>query len=637
MINVDSNSLYRIDLSAADQPGTARLDSVSLPLAPSRRVEVRTNRPLTKSRVATVQASVESLPPASQLVAQEELNAFRRLQDAKEKVERFHKATSDRVKRRKELEKNRQREELLAKAKKLNAVRAYCVANRIGACLEEEKQPERPQIQRELNVRPNEIKEVAEEDSREEELVIGDSDDEERQHSPDGLRAFSQTDYNAPEELPAKRTFKADFAAFGSGKSQSPKPKPDTQTPKLDKPQPVALKSVTFTAAPSTSPGQTKVPAKSATVLPKGKVILPPQPPELVKPRRLTRKEEQELANRLMKTGTNRSKSESQTQIYDSEEPLPTPAAIVLYNAAKALEVLGGQIKAKSSKEQLVQSQTKATAKLHLTGLHSNIPRKWGQNEFDDLALQIAMVREIASIQEAGTTRPRSKSTEPKVPWGTPAVPTDANRVKRVRVEALTLERGSVAQRRKSPHSPVQAYSRPLTAAETRPSRSPERAKSAGKRSSASPPTSPFALTPRKGATLDSIEAAFKRKFKSAMRFIKHLPQEQKKSRMKDLKEQYETALEEAKEKYLASLPPKTVGERHIELIRYSAALKALVKDRLKERYTEDIPAVCTCGALSTKRDPRKPVQCANNCPFYQRQQEYQKAVAEVLHTFNAV
>jgi hypothetical protein len=106
---------------------------------------------------------------------------------------------------------------------------------------------------------------------------------------------------------------------------------------------------------------------------------------------------------------------------------------------------------------------------------------------------------------------------------------------------------------------------------------------------------------------------------------------------MKELKEQYETALEDAKAKYLASLPPKTVGERHIELIRYSAALKALVKERMKERYTEDIPAVCTCGALSTKRDPRKPVQCANNCPFYQRQQEYQKAVAEVLHTFNAV
>ena len=636
MINVDSNSLYRIDLSAADQPGTARLDSVSLPLAPSRRVEVRTNRPLTKSR-ATVQASVESLPPASQLVAQEELNAFRRLQDAKEKVERFHKATSDRVKRRKELEKNRQREELLAKAKKLNAVRAYCVANRIGACLEEEKQPERPQYQRELDVATYEIMEVAEEVSREEELIIGNSDDEERQHSPDGLRAFSQTDYNAPEELPAKRTFKADFAAFGSGKSQSPKPKHDTQTPKLDKPQPVALKSVTFTAAPSTSSGQTKVAAMSVPVLPKGKVILPPQPPELVKPRRLTRKEEQELADRLMKTGTNRSKSESQTRIYDSEEPLPTPAAIVVYNTVKALEVLSGQIKAKTIQEQLVQSQTKATAKLHLTGLHSNIPRKWGQNEFDDLALQIAMVREIASIQEAGTTRPRSKSTEPKVPWGTPAVPIDANRVKRVRIEALTLERGSVAQRRKSPHSPVQAYSRPLTAAETRSSRSPERAKSAGKRNSASPPASPFALTPRKGATLDSIEAAFKRKFKSAMRFIKHLPAEQKKSRMKELKEQYETALEDAKAKYLASLPPKTVGERHIELIRYSAALKALVKDRLKERYTEDIPAVCTCGALSTKRDPRKPVQCANNCPFYQRQQEYQKAVAEVLHTFNAV
>jgi len=633
MINVDSNSLYRIDLSAADQPGTARLDSVSLPLAPSRKVEVRTNRPLAKSR-ATVQASVESLPPASQLVAQEELNAFRRLQDAKDKVERFHKATSDRVKRRKEDERNRQREELLAKAKRLNGVRAYCVANRVGACLEEEKQPEKPSTLRELDVATYEIREEAEDLSREEDLLIGDSGDEEREGSPQGLRAFSQAEYSAQEELPAKRTFKADFAAFSLGKSQSPKPQVDTQTPKLGKPLNVPQKSVTFTPLKATIPEKAE-PTRSVPALPKGKVILPPQPPELTKPRKLTRAEETALANRLMRTGK-RSKSESQSQIYESEEPLPTPAAIVVYNTDKALEALGNHSKGyRPTEEQVIQRQTKATAKLHLTGLRSGLPRKWGQNEFDDLALQIAMVREIAAIQEASVTRPRPKSAEPKVPWGTPAVPVDANRVKRVRVEALTLERGSVAQRRKSPHSPVQAYPRPLTAAEAQPRRSPERSKSAGKRDAS--PSSPFALTPRKGATLDTIEAAFKRKFKSAMRLVKHLPADQKKSRMKDLREQYESALADAKAKYLASLPPKTLGERHIDLVRYSAALKALVKERLKERYTEDIPAVCTCGALSTKRDPRKPVQCANNCPFYQRQQDYQKAVAEVLHTFNAV
>lgn len=629
MINVDSNSLYRIDLNTADQPGTARVDAVSLPLAPSRRVEVRTNRPLAKSHISTVQASVESLPPASDLVAQEELNAFRRIQEAKDKVERFHKATSDRVRQRKQQDKDRQRLEILTKAQRLNSVRAYCVATRVGASTAPEP-PQSAPVPATLDMATYEIKEIVEDPSREtEELFIGNSSEEERERSPDGLRAFSHTEQPS---YPEKRSFKQDFAGFGSGKSRSPDPKPDNQTPKLDKP---TAKSVTFTAIPEKPSARPKE-TTTTPVIPKGKVILPPQPEQL-KPRKLTRREEMDLANRLMRTSLGRSKSEKQGNIYNTDQPLPTPAAIVVYNTDKALEVLSAHMPAtKSVSEQLLHSQTKATAKLHLTGHHSNLPRKWGQNEFDDLALQIAMVREIAAIQEASGVRPRPKSAEPRVPWGTPVVPNEANRVKRVRIEAITLERGSVAQRKKSPHSPVQAYARPLTATETRVSRSPDRPKSAPKRDSTSP-SSPFSLTPRKGATLESIEAAFKRKFQSAMRLIKHLPQEQKKFRMKELREQYEKALSEAKEQYMASLPPKTQGERHLELIRYSAALKALVKERLKDRYTEDIPAVCTCGALSTKRDPRKPVQCANNCPFYQRQQDYQKAVTEVLHTFNAV
>ena len=75
---------------------------------------------------------------------------------------------------------------------------------------------------------------------------------------------------------------------------------------------------------------------------------------------------------------------------------------------------------------------------------------------------------------------------------------------------------------------------------------------------------------------------------------------------------------------------------RHLEQLRFSAALKTMVRDKMKEKFTDDIPAVCTCGAMNRRKNLKNPVQCANNCPFYKRQQEFQRALSEMLQSFKA-
>ena len=73
-----------------------------------------------------------------------------------------------------------------------------------------------------------------------------------------------------------------------------------------------------------------------------------------------------------------------------------------------------------------------------------------------------------------------------------------------------------------------------------------------------------------------------------------------------------------------------------LEKSRYSAALKSLVRDTIKKKFPNNISVVCTCGALSHKQPLRFNTKCANNCPFYNRQQEYQKALKEILVSFKA-
>lgn len=83
-------------------------------------------------------------------------------------------------------------------------------------------------------------------------------------------------------------------------------------------------------------------------------------------------------------------------------------------------------------------------------------------------------------------------------------------------------------------------------------------------------------------------------------------------------------------------VPEVNYSTRHLEQLRFSAALKTMVRDKMKEKFTDDIPAVCTCGAMNRRKNLKNPVQCANNCPFYKRQQEFQRALSEMLQSFKA-
>ena len=73
-----------------------------------------------------------------------------------------------------------------------------------------------------------------------------------------------------------------------------------------------------------------------------------------------------------------------------------------------------------------------------------------------------------------------------------------------------------------------------------------------------------------------------------------------------------------------------------MEQSRYSVALKTLVREKIKQKFSDNILTVCTCGALNHKKPLQVNTKCANNCPFYKRQQEYQKALKEILTSFKA-
>jgi hypothetical protein len=76
--------------------------------------------------------------------------------------------------------------------------------------------------------------------------------------------------------------------------------------------------------------------------------------------------------------------------------------------------------------------------------------------------------------------------------------------------------------------------------------------------------------------------------------------------------------------------PPINYSKRHLEAVRFTAALKALAKTKMNDSFAADMPLICTCSGKT-----RKLGKCANNCLFYERTNEYQKALSEVLEGFN--
>lgn len=74
---------------------------------------------------------------------------------------------------------------------------------------------------------------------------------------------------------------------------------------------------------------------------------------------------------------------------------------------------------------------------------------------------------------------------------------------------------------------------------------------------------------------------------------------------------------------------------KDLEQVRYSVALKTLVSSQMQQKSLNRPPVVCTCGA-STKNNSKHPKKCANNCPFYKQESEYQRALKEMLTSFKA-
>lgn len=68
---------------------------------------------------------------------------------------------------------------------------------------------------------------------------------------------------------------------------------------------------------------------------------------------------------------------------------------------------------------------------------------------------------------------------------------------------------------------------------------------------------------------------------------------------------------------------------------RFSVALKTLVTSQMQKKSFNESPVVCTCGAAS-KNTSKHPKKCANNCPFYKRESDYQRALKQMLTSFKA-
>lgn len=76
-----------------------------------------------------------------------------------------------------------------------------------------------------------------------------------------------------------------------------------------------------------------------------------------------------------------------------------------------------------------------------------------------------------------------------------------------------------------------------------------------------------------------------------------------------------------------------TPSAKSIEQSRFSVALKSMVSSKMSNLLSS--PSICTCGSATGKMSSH-PKKCANNCPFYKKEGEYQRALKEMLSSFKA-
>jgi hypothetical protein len=344
--------------------------------------------------------------------------------------------------------------------------------------------------------------------------------------------------------------------------------------------------------------------------------------------------------------------------LHHSTQPLSSIVSEVLTNRDIAKQTLKSTPKQSQSFSEIDLVQAKSTAKLRVS-IESDFPREWNQSLYDDQGLKVELVRKIAEIQEHYFAKEKALSpyTGTKVGWGAPLVTDEAIRVGKVRSIALNTEKtitksqkqapneraSSVTYDKKAKFIPLEQLKNPLKSSKPM-NRANKPGKENSRKSSPAKPK-PVSNEPKiednPNLTLEEKENLLKQKLETKIRALGSLSSLKRKARISDLKEKYDKKIQKIRADAVVvevppPKPPVDHSKRHLEQVRYTMALKALVRDKMKEKFTEDIPAICTCGALNSKKNLGKMVQCANNCPFYNRQQEYQKAVAEMLASFQA-
>ena len=110
-----------------------------------------------------------------------------------------------------------------------------------------------------------------------------------------------------------------------------------------------------------------------------------------------------------------------------------------------------------------------------------------------------------------------------------------------------------------------------------------------------------------------------------------------------------ETVQQRSEPEVVSTVDPRQ--QRHIELYRYTQALRRLIEEKYSDKRLEELPKfqLCPCGALDALhnvfyRNAKKDIwqegkeirhrfQCANNCIYYGDKHAYQKALAQVIHS----
>ncbi|CAG9324621.1 unnamed protein product [Blepharisma stoltei] len=652
MFSIDSVSWGRgMKFASIGVKTSVRVDNVSLPLEPSEKVDTRTNVPLSHCRPLSVSGSIEALPPAGESAAREEHNAWQRQQEKEEKLKNFQLRTQEIVKQRLKCEKEELKQELEWKAKKFNAIRAYCVEKKVGVSADHLQKKSKPTESKtkQKTEKSMEKREKREKQAREEEKVpeyeIYEEVREDEKPAEQEIEqvemeiALDQEKYEA--EPP--RSFKSDFSGykkqplniqqmgveenFDIVQDNPPQIHYDEgveQAPFLNE-----YKQLQFNMFSIPEEEVEKVQDEEEyRNAKKGRFdkVFQKLESEYENPKEYLKNEvyAQEIEERndqieedREEEYENHSLEKKQTRLCFSDEPLPQMVSLVLQNSRAALKAMGAHIIHSLKDHETAQVQAKVTAKSR-SSKDEMLRKTWDQPLFDDHALEVALVRKIAEIQEhhaASMMKPRAKSAGPRVAWGTPLVSELSKKVQFARSFALNKERNREKKSETSPDIGRRSQT-PSKEERTRYMRVDDRKKSFGPKLPAE--DRPRSRSPLRAKSTPGISPG---RSKSNLRNQK-------------LAEKVEQLAADVKEGAKLEPPPINYSKRHLDSIKYITALKRVVRDQLKEKFSELIPAVCTCGSMNRVKNLNHPVMCANNCPFYKRQQEFQRASTEMIQSF---